>query len=324
MPATLDSGPTKPAPTPIGSLTAVQGLLSVAATSSTGNATGVWGFVGAIENKPQQTTPSPANCGVLGQGPGDAVVGIGGGTGVHGTSTNGVGVSGASTNGWGVSGTSTGGPGVVGSSQSNYGIYGSSKSGIGVRGDTADGIAGVVGMSTGKGLAGRFDGTVELNGNLTISGNITTVNTITVTNDVVLTGGQDCAEQFDVLDAESPEPGTILVIGDDGRLSECQGPYDKRVAGVVSGAGEYRPAIVLGRRESSQARASVALVGKVFCKVDADFAPIAVGDLLTTSARPGFGMKATDSARAFGAVIGKALGPLRAGQGMIPILVALQ
>jgi hypothetical protein len=62
----------------------------------------------------------------------------------------------------------------------------------------------------------------------------------------------------------------------------------------------------------------------VFCKVDADPAPIAVGDLLTTSARPGFGMKATDSAQAFGAVIGKALKPLCSGQGMIPILVALQ
>jgi hypothetical protein len=68
----------------------------------------------------------------------------------------------------------------------------------------------------------------------------------------------------------------------------------------------------------------LALVGKVYCKVDADPAPIGVGDLLTTSARAGFGMKATDSAQAFGAVIGKALKPLRAGQGMIPILVALQ
>jgi hypothetical protein len=33
-------------------------------------------------------------------------------------------------------------------------------------------------------------------------------------------------------------------------------------------------------------------------------------------------MKATDSAQAFGAVIGKALKPLREGQGVIPILVA--
>jgi hypothetical protein len=115
-----------------------------------------------------------------------------------------------------------------------------------------------------------------------------------------------------------------VVIDDDGKLRESQTAYDKRVAGVVSGAGDYKPGIVLDKQQSSAGRASVALVGKVYCKVDADFAPISVGDLLTTSARAGYGMKATDPAQAFGAVIGKALRALSAGQGMIPILVALQ
>ena len=71
-------------------------------------------------------------------------------------------------------------------------------------------------------------------------------------------------------------------------------------------------------------RAPVALCGKVFCKVVADDGAIAVGDLLTTSGTPGHAMKAADAARAFGAVIGKALAPLKAGRGMVPILVALQ
>ena len=35
-------------------------------------------------------------------------------------------------------------------------------------------------------------------------------------------------------------------------------------------------------------------------------------------------MKAADPARAFGAVIGKALRPMREGCGLIPILVSLQ
>jgi hypothetical protein len=35
-------------------------------------------------------------------------------------------------------------------------------------------------------------------------------------------------------------------------------------------------------------------------------------------------MKASDPARAFGAVIGKALEPLRSGQALVPILVTLQ
>jgi len=68
----------------------------------------------------------------------------------------------------------------------------------------------------------------------------------------------------------------------------------------------------------------IALMGKVYCKVDAQFAAIAVGDLLTTSPTAGHAMKADDPAKAFGAVIGKALRPLDAGLGLIPILIALQ
>ncbi len=65
-------------------------------------------------------------------------------------------------------------------------------------------------------------------------------------------------------------------------------------------------------------------MGKVCCKVDAQYSPIEVGDLLTTSPTSGHAMKATDPLKAFGSVIGKALRPLTAGQGMIPILIALQ
>jgi hypothetical protein len=68
----------------------------------------------------------------------------------------------------------------------------------------------------------------------------------------------------------------------------------------------------------------IALVGKVFCKVDADHSPVEIGDLLTTSPTLGHAMKVCDPIKAFGAVIGKALRPLRGGQGLIPILVALQ
>jgi hypothetical protein len=46
--------------------------------------------------------------------------------------------------------------------------------------------------------------------------------------------------------------------------------------------------------------------------------------LLTTSPTRGHAMKATDPLQAFGAVLGKALRPLTEGQGLIPILVALQ
>jgi hypothetical protein len=58
--------------------------------------------------------------------------------------------------------------------------------------------------------------------------------------------------------------------------------------------------------------------------VDAQYGAIEVGDLLTTSSTPGHAMKTCDPLKAFGAVIGKALRPLTEGQGLIPILIALQ
>ena len=145
---------------------------------------------------------------------------------------------------------------------------------------------------------------------------------ITVSGDILFSGA-DCAEDFDASDKRLPEPGTVVVIDENGALRECREAYDKKVAGVVSGAGEYRHGLVLDKR-AQDGRIPVALVGKVFCKVSAEYSSIHVGDLLTTSPMPGYAMKATNAAKAFGAVLGKALGSLNAGQGLVPILVALQ
>ena len=107
-------------------------------------------------------------------------------------------------------------------------------------------------------------------------------------------------------------------------MVSSQRAYDKRVAGVVSGAGDYKPGIVLDKQQSESHRQPIALVGKVYCKVDAQYGAIEVGDLLTTAPTLGHAMKASDPLKAFGAVIGKALRPLKEGQGLIPILIALQ
>jgi hypothetical protein len=116
----------------------------------------------------------------------------------------------------------------------------------------------------------------------------------------------------------------VMVIEADGILHPCAHAYDRRVAGVVAGAGALRPGMILGRCRSTKHRMAIALTGTTFCKVDARLSPLAVGDLLTTSPTPGHAMRATDRRRAFGAVIGKALRPLDHGQGLIPILIALQ
>jgi hypothetical protein len=115
-----------------------------------------------------------------------------------------------------------------------------------------------------------------------------------------------------------------MVVSQDGALEPSSRAYDKKVAGVISGAGDFRPGIILGKQTSENPRMPIALLGKVYCKVDARSSPISVGDLLTTSDTPGHAMKAEDPLKAFGAVIGKALAPLSSGQAVIPILVALQ
>lgn len=143
------------------------------------------------------------------------------------------------------------------------------------------------------------------------------------TGDVILANA-DCAEFFDVAEVIEHAPGTVMVLDAHGDLIASTKPYDRKVTGVVSGAGEYRPGLVLDKQGARANRLPIGLLGKVYCKVDAQEVPIEVGDLLTTSATPGHAMKASDPTRAFGAILGKALRPMHSGTGMIPILIALQ
>jgi len=111
-------------------------------------------------------------------------------------------------------------------------------------------------------------------------------------------------------------------------LAEEHGIHDLSAegatAGVVSGAGSFRPAIVLDRQTSHKQRVPVALLGKVYCRVDASNGAIAAGDLLTTSSTAGHAMRLSDPLRGFGASIGKALRGHSEGSGLIPVLIALR
>lgn len=201
------------------------------------------------------------------------------------------------------------------------GVYGISSKGDAVHGDSAGvGMSAVAGIHTagGNGVYGRssgnagcFDGNVQVNG------------TITVTGDVYLSGA-DCAEQFDFAGSQPPAPGTLLVMGDNGALVESHASYDKKVVGVVAGAGTYRPGIVMDKNVTDAPRVVISLMGKTYCKVDAEYGPVEVGDLLTSSPTPGYAMKASDVTLAFGSVVGKALRSQESGRGIIPILIALQ
>ncbi len=274
---------------------------------------------------------------------GDALVGFAhaqGKAGVLGLSPIGNAVAGLSDSGTGVFGTGGAFGGFFAASGTAVGVQANSASGNAVHGDSsqgdalvgfahAQGKAGVLGLSPiGNALAGISDngtGVYAQGGNFAawFAGKVHVQGDVEVTGDVSLLG-QDCAEDFDVAEARTIEPGSVVVIGEDGALRESSEAYDKRVAGVVSGAGDFRPAICLGRVIPGEGRAAIALVGKVFCAADAQYAPIEVGDLLTTSGTPGHAMKAVAQDKSFGAVIGKALRPLPDGRGLIPILIALQ
>ena len=244
------------------------------------------------------------------------------GTGVFGFSDNQRGVEGRSTKDHGVVGKSTEGAGVFGRSENQRGVEGHSNKDHGVFGESIQG-SGVLGVSeNSNGLEGRsvrhigivakggrlaalFDGDVEVTGDIRLS-------------------NADCAEDFDMDVDAITEPGTVMVIRDEGVLRHSERAFDKKVAGVISGAGGYKPGMILDTHRPRNGRQPIALLGKVFCKVDAQFGAIEVGDLLTTSPTPGHAMKTTNPAEAFGAVLGKALRPFRDGTGLIPILIALQ
>jgi len=136
--------------------------------------------------------------------------------------------------------------------------------------------------------------------------------------------GLDYAEGFNVSDKSAIAPGMVLVIDPDhpGKLTLSTQAYDKRVAGIAAGANGLGSAVRLG---AGQFDLDVALAGRVYCQVDATEHGVEPGDLLTTSAVPGHAMKVTDPARAMGAVLGKAMEPLKQGEkGQILVLVTLQ
>ena len=144
------------------------------------------------------------------------------------------------------------------------------------------------------------------------------------TGDIILRNA-DVAEQFEAVDRSLSVPGTLMVLTADGRVTPSHRPYDRKVAGVVAGAGTYHPGILMDHRADSEGkRVPIAMIGKAFCRADASSAPIEVGDLLTTSSTFGCAMRADDPQRSFGAIVGKALSGLDTGTGFVEVLISLQ
>jgi hypothetical protein len=132
------------------------------------------------------------------------------------------------------------------------------------------------------------------------------------------TPASDFAEMLPAV--EGLEPGDVLVIGRDGKLTRSVEPYQTSVAGVYS----TRPGFVGGQSVEGEVVGAIplAIVGVVPVKVSAENGPIQPGDLLVTSPNAGHAMRAASPAP--GTIIGKALGALSSGSGVIPVIITLQ
>jgi hypothetical protein len=152
---------------------------------------------------------------------------------------------------------------------------------------------------------------------------------LSVTGDINATGNiaakyQDVAEWVPA--TTHMEPGTVVVLNRErqNEVMPSERSYDTAVAGVVSA----RPGLILG--EAADSKAQIATTGRVNVHVDANRGPIAIGDLLVTSDKPGTAMKSQPidlggiAIHRPGTVIGKALQPLAEGEGEILVLLSLQ
>lgn len=194
----------------------------------------------------------------------------------------------------------------------------------------------------------------------------------TRTHVLEITGGADLAEPF-VVNSRQPSaigsqpedgapdselvtrnselailPGMVVVIDPDrpGQLTLAMTAYDRKVAGVISGANGVQPGMVMSGLKNAATQAEpgaqatgpdpalalgaptdqhpVALTGRVWCWCDATHGAIEPGDRLTTSDTPGHAMKVSDDSRAGGAVLGKAMTQLEDGKGLVLVLVQPQ
>ena len=164
---------------------------------------------------------------------------------------------------------------------------------------------------------------LEVNGNLHFTGDAAGVYQTTAWTGVLC--GGDYAEAVRTKnELKNYGPGDVLVITSDGNgdVEKASEAYSTMVAGIYA----TKPGVI-GRRQNLGKDTDdlpMAMVGIVPAKVSTENGPIHRGDLLVTASTPGYAMKGVDRSRLVGAVIGKAMGSLDSGEGVIEVLVTLQ
>jgi len=140
-------------------------------------------------------------------------------------------------------------------------------------------------------------------------------------------GGSDFAEALPArTDRRLYGPGDVLVMSRDGKtVQKTNHPYSQLVVGVYS----TRPAVLGAEKGGGITRVDdidvpVAITGVVPTKVTTENGTIRVGDLLVSSSREGYAMRAGSRHASRGAVLGKALEPLIKDSGTIRVLIMLR
>ncbi len=241
------------------------------------------------------------------------------------------------------SGTNGNGMGVYGiHSGSGVGVYGQSVSGIGVFGISSTGSAASFSNTT----AGNSSATVSIstngnnstalkvnhtgtNGNIaafqSAGGNMARIDKTGkgFFNGGTQTGGADVAEAFAVVGQRaSYQPGDVLVIapGHKRTVEKCSKPYSMSVIGVHA----TKPGLLLTERDVEadlDDLVPMGVVGVLPTKVCNEGGMISAGDLLVTSSREGYAMKADPEKLKFGMALGKALEDFSGTTGMIEVFV---
>lgn len=290
----------------------VHGINYISTAGATG--VGVWG-----------RTYAPEGAGVLGNG-------YNGADGVHGVTDSGqaygvygenssaniaVGVYGkannssCTSNGFGASCA-----GTEGDSDSGVGAMGQSTSGIGVFAYSGTGNGLRVESLTGDLIRAYHGPTSEdLKFQVTNAGEV-------YADGSFHAGGADVAEYIQA--TGRLQPGDVVEIDPDhpGQFRLASTPNSTTVAGVIS----TQPGMSLGAGDSiveGNTAPQLALAGRVPVKVSTENGAIHPGDLLVASSTPGYAMRAPANP-APGMVIGKALGILDSGTGLIDMLVMLR
>lgn len=272
--------------------------------------------------------------------------------GVYGTSVHGVGVVGEVATGFAVYGISDGvGAGGVGQAfgvygassattqGSGYGGYFTSSTGIGVSGRStafstltnrfAPGVYGYSQRGAGiYGEAGSGAGSVAgfFSGNLVVDGDIVaTGSKLGYVVDIARNDDSRPLEQGDVVivtgvaDAVIGDiPVPLVRSADTAGSTAVIGVVSHRYVVTDDGGGVREE----GAADPGEYVAIVTLGAFRAIKVDASYGAIRPGDLLVSSPTPGHAMRAENPG--VGSVIGKAMGALDEGTGLIAVMVSLQ